>query len=249
MKPWNLLIAAFSIAFFVAVSGFLGLAYSSGLTEATGAVESYFFHDNLREVYPKSFYRAAKMERETLRRIIEERNIKTVVNLRLGKDSKDETGLTEQQVTESAGAVYTHIPLNGREFPSPERIQMLLDVFDRGEEPFLVHCTSGTHRSGIASMLWLHDKKNVPLAEALEQLTLKYGFIKAERTLKNTFGRPTVDAFLWQYEKSHRQSGIPFRSWLHGEYAASYEPVPVIIPPDFEPIGIPETYTLEVAAQ
>jgi protein tyrosine phosphatase (PTP) superfamily phosphohydrolase (DUF442 family) len=240
VKLWTTVKAVICTVIFIALSGFLGLAYSSGLPQAQDAVASYFLNDNLREVSPGRFYRSGKLEREKLRSLIKRLNIKTVVNLRLGKDSPDESGLLEKEVTEAAGAVYTHIPLNGREFPSPERIQMLLDVFDRGEEPFLVHCTSGTHRSGIASALWLHDKEKLPLQLALEQLTILYGFIKTERMLKNRFGRPTADKFIWMYKERHEQSGIDFRTWLHGDYAASYVPAPVIIPPDFEPIGIPK---------
>lgn len=189
------------------------------LTETT-AVTSFItrlvFHNNFYVVSAGKFYRSAEMSKEELTKTIGEYGLRTVIDLRKS-DYRDlgRNGLQERQVVENAGARYVHLPMVGSREPSPQVLQELLDVYDRNPEPILVHCSSGTHRSGVASAIWLLAKENASFKIAQEQLSPRFGFFRFERDLKSFIqGHPTIDKLLWRYKEASENGKISFRDWV-----------------------------------
>lgn len=195
-------------------------------TYFTSFAANFFFRSNLHEVVPGRFFRAAEMSREDLAETIKKYGIHTVVDLRLQPDAPDESGKSEQEVAGENGAKYHWIPFSSSKMNQQNKVRELLEVFDTAAPPVLVHCSSGTHRSGLASAIWLLDKEHAPIAKAEEQLSLKYGFFQFERDLKELVqGSPTLDDVLWQYADAARGSRQTFREWLeHQPRTGQYVP-------------------------
>lgn len=187
----------------------------SETTAVTSLIPNLLFRGNLHEVSPGRFYRAAEMDGVLLKQIVADHKIRSVVDLRLDKDERDSAGRVERDVAAEVGVEYKFFPLPGSRVPSREQVLELVKLFDSLPEPILVHCSSGTHRSGVVSAVWLMVKLGVPLDVAREQLSLKYGFVSIERKLKGLFqGYPTIDHLLAEFEVSGASRGLGFREWL-----------------------------------
>lgn len=180
-------------------------------TTFTSLFASIVFAGNFHEVVPNRFYRSSQMSPDKLSKIIEEYGIKTVIDLRLGEDESEKE--TEKAITDSFNVRYVHIPMNGSEIPLKETVLKLLHTYDSVETPILVHCSSGTHRSGFASVVWLLDKEKQHFNIASQQMSMRYGFFRAERALKAFVqGHPTIDEVLWRYKDSNLP--LSFRKWV-----------------------------------
>lgn len=199
------------VGLFLVVS--LELLQLSGETTAlTSSLANLIFHNNFHEVVPGKFYRSAEMDSVELKEVLEKYRIKTVIDLRLGMKK---SGEEERELVNLEGAKFFHVAMQGSRIPPISKIEELLKVYDNAETPILVHCSSGTHRSGVASSIWLLDKENSSAEEAMKQLSSKYGFFRWERDLKSFWqGQLTIDNLIWQYAKARKARKISFREWL-----------------------------------
>lgn len=188
-------------------------------TYFTSFAANFIFKNNLHEIVPGRFYRSGQMNPKDLTETIQEHQIKTVIDLRLAVDDSDaEQGISEKEVVENAGGHYEHIPFSSARADQKEQIEKLLDAFDQAQTPVLVHCSSGTHRSGIASAIWLLEKEGQPVEVAENQISSRYGFFKFERDIKAFFqGKPTLDAVLSYYAKANTAERISFRDWIKSQ--------------------------------
>ncbi len=185
-------------------------------TVFTSAIANLATNHNFYTVVPGRFYRSGQMNAESLDSLIKQNSIKTVIDLRLDPNEKDDGSITEKWTAEVNGATYYHVKLSSAKVPKIESVQQLLDIYDRAQPPILAHCSSGTHRTGFAAFLWMVDKEGASLDVALEQLSLKYGFVVLERRLKAWFqSAPTLDSVVWAYRDADPQSrNEPFREWI-----------------------------------
>ena len=55
-------------------------------------------------------------------------------------------------------------------------------LFDELEYPAMMHCKSGADRAGVMSVLYMHFRKGLPIREAIRQLHLKFGHVRAGQT-------------------------------------------------------------------
>ena len=192
-----------------------GYQLATEQTLFTSAAANLLFENNLHTVVPGKLYRSAEMPPEALGGIIRRFGIATVLDLRLGKDGHAYPAGSEERAVKEAGAAYVSVPLKGSREPTREEVEALLSAFDRATPPVLVHCTSGTHRSGVASALWLIDKEGLDPRVAAEQLSLQYGFVYAERRLKGLIqGHPTIDGLVWDYLTAYQSTGVKLRDWV-----------------------------------
>lgn len=86
---------------------------------------------------------------------------------------------------------------------------------DEAVPPILVHCTSGTHRTGVVAAIWLIHKEGLLPEKAVGQLSSKFGFFYPERALKSLVqGQPTIDSIVWSYLHANEHQRIAFRDWI-----------------------------------
>lgn len=187
----------------------------SETTATTSFLANILFTNNLHAVVPGKLYRSAEMSAVDLEKAVRELNIAAVVDLRADKDEEDDEGVLERDATAKLGISYFHLPLIGSKLPAPESVKQLIDIYDHSTGPVLVHCSSGTHRSGVASAIWLLANGNSSIETAKEQLSPRYGFFRFERAIKSKLqGHPTIDQLIWDYEAANKATGVSFRDWI-----------------------------------
>lgn len=186
----------------------------SDTTAITSYIANLAFRNNFHEVVPGRFYRAGEMTHSDLRETIERVGIKTVIDLRLDIDDPV-AGQYEKDVVEKEGTAYYHVSLASSTIPKASKLIELLDVFDKSAVPVLVHCSSGTHRTGVASVIWLVENEGWSLDRAQEQLGLKFGFFQIERSIKSFLqGKDTLDDVIQHYGASIATRPESFRQWV-----------------------------------
>lgn len=135
-----------------------------------------------------------------------EAGVKTVINLR----GRRRCGAYYLEVAtcQALGLTLIDAPIGSREAPRRDRVLTALDLFDSIAYPALMHCKSGADRAGFMAALFLLTAEGRPLAEAMGQLSWRYGHIKAAKT-------GILDAFFAAYAAyAAGPAPRPFRDWV-----------------------------------
>jgi protein tyrosine/serine phosphatase len=134
--------------------------------------------------------------------------IKTILNLR----GKSDTGFyaLEREACERHGIEMIDQRMFSREAPSVAQILRAKELFDTIQYPALMHCKSGADRAGAMAVLYKHLRMGVPIAEAIEQLEVKYLHVKWGKT-------GVIDYFFERYLA--QGNGEPLIEWAekHGD--------------------------------
>ena len=135
---------------------------------------------------------------------------RTVLNLR-GSEQDNYRYRLERETCERLGLKLISLPIRSR---SPLKRETMLDainVWDQLEGPTLMHCKSGADRTGLMSTLYLHLKHGVPMREAMDQLSLRFGHVRQGKT-------GVVDFVFETFADRQEETGITFRDWIETEY-------------------------------
>src|SRR5262245_25139901 len=192
------------------VGAALGFTIASGLEILRVTIGS-----NLHVVVPGQCYRSAQLSSGRLTSLVERLHIRTVVNLRgpnVGEPWYDE----ECRTLKELGIRRVDVKLSGYGPPEDGEMNLLLDCLEHDPGPLLVHCCSGSDRSGFAAALFLLLRTDADLASARRQLGIRYGH--------NPFGAASLqgrllDAYeewLTQNAKSHSPANL--RQWARDVY-------------------------------
>jgi hypothetical protein len=130
------------------------------------------FAYNLQEVEPERFYRSGQMAGRVLEATIDRLEVRTVVNLR-GKSRGEDWYREEVEVCAKMGVAHHDFDWSMNHLPKPDSLAGFVDVIRDSEEPILVHCSGGVHRSGAASAVYLLVQGARP-AEARGQFGLEF---------------------------------------------------------------------------
>ena len=139
--------------------------------------------------------------------------IKTVVNLRGGWGSG---GIAlEAEACQQAGIALIQFQVDGRAITSraiPDRGQILAAkaLFETIAYPALIHCKSGADRAGVMAALYAHFQLGQPIAQARQQLSLRYLHMKAGKT-------GVLDFFFDHYLAAIAPQGISFLDWVQSD--------------------------------
>ncbi len=101
--------------------------------------------------------------------------------------------------------------MHSREPPSRDQILRAKELFDTIQYPALMHCKSGADRAGVMAVLYKHFSMKVPIADAVEQLSLKYLHIRQGKT-------GVIDFFFATYLAETKESGKAFLDWVNEDY-------------------------------
>ncbi|HMO17204.1 MAG TPA: tyrosine-protein phosphatase [Oligoflexia bacterium] len=201
------------IFFLILISGF-AFQIVSDQTSFTSALAHMVSSDNFHEVRPGELYRSAKLSNKVLEEKLVLYGIKNVIDLRLGGD-REEGESSEKALVKKNGSRYIWLPLNGSNTRQKKAFKRLIKIAEEINGPVLVHCTSGTHRSGIVTALLLHLRYGISIEEASKQLSPKFGFFYQERRFKSLINDDnTIDKILWDFVEANKKTGISFKEWL-----------------------------------
>lgn len=135
--------------------------------------------------------------------------VKTIVNLRGGREHG--AWPLQREACERHGIALVEFVLRSRGAPERETILGAKDFFATLDEPALVHCKSGADRAGFFAALYLLIHEGRPLAEAMGQLSLRYGHFRFAKT-------GILDAFFEAYRDEGEAKGIAFLDWARDVY-------------------------------
>lgn len=118
-------------------------------------------------------FRSSQLSGEALGWVIDRHAIKTVVNLRgpnPGKPWYDQ----EVAACRDKNVALVDIPMSSQSLPSADLLEQIQQTLRTAEYPILIHCESGSDRSGAVSGLYRLDVLGQDRARALGELSTKY---------------------------------------------------------------------------
>lgn len=168
-----------------------------------------FFYSNRFKISDQ-VWRAAQPWPYQIRRMAKKEGIRTIVNLRGERDCGSYR--LEKKICEKLDInLVDGLKLFSRAAPKKQTILEFKSHFDTLEYPLMMHCKSGADRMGLASVLYLHLIDGVPIEQAKNQLSLKYGHIKQANT-------GILDEFFQQYLEYAADHDISFIDWVETVY-------------------------------
>ncbi|GAN00183.1 hypothetical protein U91I_03848 [alpha proteobacterium U9-1i] len=163
---------------------------------------------NFHWIEPGKMARANQPSPEAIARYAQA-GFKTILNLR-GPSNTGYYAL-EKEACEKHGLAMVDVRMHSREPPSIAQVKRAKELFETIQYPALMHCKSGADRAGVMAVLYKHFAMGVPIAEAVEQLELKYLHVKQGKT-------GMIDFFFATYLAETKESGKPFLQWVEEDY-------------------------------
>jgi protein tyrosine phosphatase (PTP) superfamily phosphohydrolase (DUF442 family) len=135
--------------------------------------------------------------------------LRTIINLR-GERFCGSYWL-EKSTCERLGIALINFKIRSRVAPRREDVKAAAELFERIEYPMLLHCKSGADRAGLMSVLYRFLKEEVPLVQAKQELSLRYGHSRLRRA-------GILDHFFERYIDDNRRRPMPFLDWVDKVY-------------------------------
>ena len=177
------------------------------------------FRLNLHKVSDR-MYRSSQPTPWQLKKIVKQKGIKTVINLR-GTQPHSPVYMLEKRACEEAGVKMIDVEIYSRDLPDRNRLESMAKAFDEAEYPVLMHCKAGADCTGLAATLYLHWKENVPLNECDQLKFIPYGHIRSsdagiidfyfDEFLKYKEEHPDADLFEWTEKLPREEMKRRFR--------------------------------------
>jgi len=133
------------------------------------------FHGNFGVVVPERVYRSAQPVEE-LTRWIEQYGLQSILNLR-GGSFQNPWYTAEVAATRQRDVDFYDMPMSATRRPERGDLLILLDLFERCRYPLLIHCKSGSDRTGLATALYRMFRQGESPDEALRSFSLQYGHV------------------------------------------------------------------------
>ncbi len=134
------------------------------------------FYNNIHTVIEGQVYRSAQLSGSRLEKLIENKKIKTIINLR-GEHLQSDWHKTEKEVSKSNNVIHFDFKFSPHALPAFTQINRLVELIQKVEKPYLIHCMRGAERAGMASALILSIEKDLPLAIIKKQFSTRYGVL------------------------------------------------------------------------
>lgn len=166
------------------------------------------FWTNFAPVVPGRLYRSNHPTPGNLAAFARKFGIKSVINLRgLAGNGSD---ALSREAAGRLGLDFYDMAMESRGAPHKDRILRLAEIYRTMRGPALVHCKSGADRAGLAAGLYLLLQGGTA-AEAMAQLSLRYGHIKQAKT-------GILDMFFAMYARDG-EGKKPFLDWVRDDYS------------------------------
>jgi protein tyrosine phosphatase (PTP) superfamily phosphohydrolase (DUF442 family) len=189
---------------------------------------------NFATVVPGRVYRSAQMGAEQLGRVVHERRIRTVLNLR-GAHPEEAWYRQERAAVLAQGATQVDVALSSCEWMSKAQARTLVNVLDAAEYPILIHCQRGAERTGLVSAFSELLRPGGSLRSARGQFSIAYLFLPVgdgAHIPEHLDGYET-----WLRVKGLSHSPSAFRRWCAEAYqpgqpsrdAWPYDPYPLVV--------------------
>jgi protein tyrosine phosphatase (PTP) superfamily phosphohydrolase (DUF442 family) len=163
-----------------------------------GFVLSVVAHHNLHVVSPGLVYRSAQMNADALTAVIPEYGIKSILNLRGAGEGKDWYD-AETNTARLLGVQHFDYALSASRELKDEEMDQILATIRSAPKPILIHCKSGSDRTGLIGALYLYSQEGQPPQSAGRQLAVFYGHVPQ----LSWSGTIAMDNSFWRYVSNH----------------------------------------------
>lgn len=171
----------------------------------------------IQTVIEGRIYRSGQLSENTLKNLIIEKNIKTILNLR-GEGDNLEWYMREKEITEEANVKLYDVGISPDKLPECRKLNDILDILSTSERPMLVHCNRGVDRTGMVSAMALAIEENPPLSELRKQFSFRYGVLPFSRSVGPYFFS-LYEQWLNKTRKKHSKDNLVY--WIRNEYRDS----------------------------
>ncbi|MEO1089206.1 MAG: sulfur transferase domain-containing protein [Pseudomonadota bacterium] len=138
------------------------------------------------------------------------KGVRTILNLRAERDCG--AFLLEEETCAELGLTLVNLQVRSRDVPSKEMIWALDRLFQESDRAILMHCKSGSDRTGIVGTLYQVLQDDVPVADAVRsQLHWRWGHVRQHKT-------GMLDFFFESYLVDTRERPMSFRQWVDEVY-------------------------------
>lgn len=131
---------------------------------------------NFDEVIAGEYYRAAQPTPDRLARYVRKYGIRTVVNLR-GLNTKYQWYRDEVAEAKKLGINFIDFKMSARRELTDAQVDHLITLLRDAPKPILVHCKSGSDRTGLVSAIYVYTVAGRSEAVAERQISFRYGHI------------------------------------------------------------------------
>jgi protein tyrosine/serine phosphatase len=129
---------------------------------------------NVHAVTPGVVYRSAQLNGERLADTLKKYKIKSVINLR--GDNVDEDWYTDElKVAAANGAQHYDLGMWAKQQPDAKTIKRMFDILRTAPRPLLIHCNSGSDRTGLVFAVYEYFIEGRSVEEAEGQLSFRFG--------------------------------------------------------------------------
>jgi hypothetical protein len=139
-----------------------------------------------------------------------------VLNLRGGSEA-DWWYAHEVRATQKLD--FYDMPMSAERRPTRAELLRLLDLFDMCRYPLLIHCKSGSDRTGLATGLYLMSRRDQAPRQALHAFSIWNGHIPVKGPER--LHEPFVEYEAWLTAHRLGHSPARLRNWVEHEYLAS----------------------------
>lgn len=138
-------------------------------------------HGNFQPITKGEAYRCGQINKDKLEQYLKEYRIKSVLNLR-GENSGADWYEDEIAVCSRLSVRHYDLAMNSTGKPTPDVVGKLMAIFREAPRPVLIHCRSGSDRSGLVAALWKVVVDGEPKSIAEKQLSILYGHFPVGQT-------------------------------------------------------------------
>ncbi len=177
------------------------------------------FNNNIGVVYPGRVYRSAQPE-ANLRTLVDRYGVATILNLR-GGTFADPFYANEVGVSRERGIDFYDLPMSATRRPTRGELLRLIDLLTQCRYPLLIHCKSGSDRTGLVSALYLMTLAGKPPSAAIEAFSVYYGHLPVGGTAR--LHEPFVEYDRWLAAHGSPHTPGLFRWWVENIYTAPGE--------------------------
>ena len=165
-------------------------------------------------VDPGRVYRSAQPGVE-LDALIRRYRIGSILNLR-GGSRADDWYEREVRVARERNVSFYDLPLSATRRPARRELLVLIDLLDRCPYPLLIHCKSGSDRTGLATALYRLVELRDPPEEALRAFSIAYGHVPLNGP--QHLHEPLLEYGSWLKEQRIAHTPERFREWVAHVY-------------------------------
>lgn len=139
----------------------------------------HFIEDgNFTIVTPHTLYRSGTLSHHEWKEILRENPpFRSVLNLR-GKPHKAddrEWYVREESLSEKSGISFYTFGISANTKPTLAQMNEMVELMRTAPKPLLIHCKSGSDRTGLATALYLYAIEGKPAEEAARNLSIRFG--------------------------------------------------------------------------